>query len=122
MKQKSLLAKGLSLSVLTLLSRILGLIREMTKARFLGTSAFSDAFGIAFMIPNLFRRLFAENSISVAFIPTFKNYLEDSNTTEGKKEAEDFVKATFTLVSFLTVCFVSIGMALTPFILKISIS
>ena len=119
MKQKSLLAKGLSLSVLTLLSRILGLIREMTKARFLGTSAFSDAFGIAFMIPNLFRRLFAENSISVAFIPTFKNYLEDSNTTEGKKEAEDFVKATFTLVSFLTVCFVSIGMALTPFILKI---
>lgn len=119
MKQKSLLAKGLSLSVLTLLSRILGLIREMTKARFLGTSAFSDAFGIAFMIPNLFRRLFAENSISVAFIPTFKNYLEDSNTPEGKKEAENFVKATFTLVSFLTVCFVSIGMALTPFILKI---
>ena len=72
-KQKSLLAKGLSLSVLTLLSRILGLVREMTKAHFLGTSAFSDAFGIAFMIPNLFRRLFAENSISVAFIPTFRN-------------------------------------------------
>ena len=106
-KQKSLLAKGLSLSVLTLLSRILGLVREMTKAHFLGTSAFSDAFGIAFMIPNLFRRLFAENSISVAFIPTFRNYLEDAETPEGKKEAENFVKATFTLVSFLTVTFVS---------------
>ncbi|MBQ0040243.1 MAG: murein biosynthesis integral membrane protein MurJ [Treponema sp.] len=119
MKQKSLLAKGLSLSVLTLLSRILGLIREMTKARFLGTSAFSDAFGIAFMIPNLFRRLFAENSISVAFIPTFKNYLEDSETPEGKKEAENFVKATFTLVSFMTVVFVSIGMLCTPYILRI---
>ncbi|WP_407398671.1 murein biosynthesis integral membrane protein MurJ [Treponema sp.] len=119
MKQKSLLAKGLSLSVLTLLSRILGLVREMTKARFLGTSAFSDAFGIAFMIPNLFRRLFAENSISVAFIPTFKNYLEDSETPEGKKDAENFVKATFTLISFLTVCFVSIGMLFTPLILRI---
>lgn len=119
MKQKSLLAKGLSLSVLTLFSRILGLIREMTKARFLGTSAFSDAFGIAFMIPNLFRRLFAENSISVAFIPTFRNYLEDAGTPEGKKEAENFVKATFTLVSFLTVCFVSVGMIFTPWILKI---
>lgn len=119
MKQKSLLAKGLSLSVLTLLSRILGLIREITKARFLGTTAFSDAFGIAFMIPNLFRRLFAENSISVAFIPTFKNYLEDAKTLEKKKEAENFVNATFTLVSFLTVCFVSIGMIFTPFILKI---
>lgn len=119
MKQKSLLAKGLSLSVLTLLSRILGLIREMTKARFLGTSAFSDAFGIAFMIPNLFRRLFAENSISVAFIPTFKNYLEDADTPEGKKEAENFVRATFTMVSFLTVVFVSIGILFTPFILRI---
>ena len=118
-KQKSLLAKGLSLSVLTLLSRILGLVREMTKAHFLGTSAFSDAFGIAFMIPNLFRRLFAENSISVAFIPTFRNYLEDAETPEGKKEAENFVKATFTLVSFLTVTFVSVGILLTPLILKI---
>ena len=118
-KQKSLLAKGLSLSVLTLLSRILGLVREMTKAHFLGTSAFSDAFGIAFMIPNLFRRLFAENSISVAFIPTFRNYLEDAETPEGKKEAENFVKATFTLVSFLTVAFVSVGILLTPLILKI---
>lgn len=117
--QKSLLAKGLSLSVLTLCSRILGLVREMTKARFLGTSAFSDAFGIAFMIPNLFRRLFAENSISVAFIPTFKNYLEDAETPEGKKEAQDFVKATFTLVSFLTVVFVSVGMIFTPLILRI---
>ena len=118
-KQKSLLAKGLSLSVLTLLSRILGLVREMTKAHFLGTSAFSDAFGIAFMIPNLFRRLFAENSISVAFIPTFRNYLEDAETPEGKKEAENFVKATFTLVSFLTVTFVSVGILLTPLILRI---
>lgn len=118
-RQKSLLAKGLSLSVLTLFSRILGLIREMTKAHFLGTSSFSDAFGIAFMIPNLFRRLFAENSISVAFIPTFRNYLEDAETPEGKQNAQDFVKATFTLVSFLTVAFVSIGMIFTPLILRI---
>lgn len=118
-KKSSLLAKGLSLSALTLLSRILGLIREMTKARFLGTSALSDAFGIAFMIPNLFRRLFAENSVSVAFIPTFKNYLEDSTTPEKKKETQDFISATFTLLTFLTTVFVSIGMILTPLILRI---
>ncbi len=119
MKQKSLLRKGLSLSVLTLFSRILGLVREMTKAHFLGTSIFSDAFGIAFMVPNLFRRLFAENSISVAFIPTFRNYLEDCNTDEGKKNTQDFVTATFTLVTFLTTVFVIIGMIFTPFILRI---
>ena len=118
-KSSSLLAKGFSLSILTLFSRILGLLREMTKARFLGTSNISDAFGIAFMIPNLFRRLFAENSISVAFIPTFKNYIEDADSPEGKKTAQNFVSATFTLVSFLVTVFVSLGMILTPFILKI---
>ena len=72
----SLVSAGIKLSLLTLASRILGLVREMTKAAFLGTSALADAFGVAFMIPNLFRRLFAENSISVAFIPTFKAMLE----------------------------------------------
>ncbi len=118
-KSSSLVKKGLSLSVLTLFSRILGLVREVTKARFMGTSSYSDAFGIAFMIPNLFRRLFAENSISVAFIPTFRTYVEDSGTPEGKKTAQDFVSATFTLVSFLTVTFVSIGIIFTPLILKI---
>lgn len=116
---KSLVKKGISLSFLTLCSRILGLIREMTKAKFLGTSAFSDAFGIAFMIPNLFRRLFAENSISVAFIPTFKTYLEDSNSPQGKKSTQDFINATFTLVSFLTASFVILGIIFTPLILRI---
>ena len=118
-KSSSLVKKGLSLSVLTLASRVLGLIREMTKGHFLGTSVYADAFGIAFMIPNLFRRLFAENAVSVAFIPTFKGYLEDSSTPKGKKEAQDFVSATFTLVTFLVSCVVILGIIFTPQILKI---
>ncbi len=117
--RSSLVKKGLFLSVLTLFSRILGLVREMTKAHFMGTSSYSDAFGVAFMIPNLFRRLFAENSISVAFIPTFKGYLEDSDSPEGKKTTQEFVSATFTLVSFLTVCFVTVGIIFAPLILRI---
>ena len=121
-KTHSLLAKGLSLSVLTLCSRILGLIREMTKAKFLGTSALSDAFGIAFQVPNFFRRLFAENSVSVAFIPTFKKLLEQGSSQDDKKNAQDFINATFTLVTFLTVVFVSVGMIFTPFILKVFFS
>jgi len=116
---RSLAAKGLSLSVLTLASRLLGLIREITKAKFLGTSTLSDAFVIAFQIPNFFRRLFAENSVSVAFIPTFKSRLEDSETAEGKRETQEFINATFTLVTFLTVVFVTLGMIFTPLILKI---
>lgn len=118
-KKKSLASAGIKLSILILASRILGLVREMTKASFLGTSAYADAFGIAFLIPNLFRRLFAENSISVAFIPTFRGYLEDSDTLEGKKKTQEFVSATFTLVSFLTAVFVIIGIICTPLIVPL---
>ncbi|MCR5318919.1 MAG: murein biosynthesis integral membrane protein MurJ [Treponema sp.] len=116
---RSLVAKGLSLSFLTLASRLLGLIREMTKAKFLGTSTLSDAFVIAFQVPNFFRRLFAENSVSVAFIPTFKARLEDSATEEGKRTTQEFINATFTLVTFCSAVFVTLGMIFTPLILKI---
>ncbi|MCR4822990.1 MAG: murein biosynthesis integral membrane protein MurJ [Treponema sp.] len=118
-KSHSLLSAGLSLSFFTLCSRILGLVREMTKAAFLGTSKYADAFGIAFMIPNLLRRLFAENAISVAFIPTFKGYLEDSESEEGKKTIKDFLSATITLITFLTSCVVIIGVIFTPLIVRI---
>lgn len=112
--KNSLLSSGLKLSIMTLISRILGLVREMTKASFLGTSRLADAFGVAFMIPNLLRRLFAENSISVAFIPTFKSYLEDKNIS--KDELKDFLNATFTLVSFITTVAVIVGILITPLI------
>ena len=91
----------------------------MTKAAFLGTSKYADAFGIAFMIPNLLRRLFAENAISVAFIPTFKGYLEESESGEGKKTIRDFLSATITLITFLTTCVVLAGILLTPLIVRI---
>lgn len=121
--KKSLLASGLSLSFFTLCSRILGLVREMTKASFLGTSKFADAFGIAFMIPNLLRRLFAENSISVAFIPTFRGYLEDS-ATSGKdsdefKKTKEFLNSTITLISFCTTVVVILGIAFSPLIVPL---
>ncbi len=112
----NLVSSGLKLSVLTLLSRILGLIREATKARFLGTSIYADAFGIAFLIPNLLRRLFAENSISVAFIPTFREYVEGG---KSKEETQEFISATFTLISFLTTLTVLLGIACAPYIVRI---
>jgi len=114
-KRGSLLASGLSLSLFTLCSRILGLVREMTKAAFLGTSRFADAFGIAFMIPNLLRRLFAENSISVAFIPTFRGYLE----SEDNGTTKDFLNATLTLISFCTTVVVIIGIAISSLLIPL---
>ena len=89
--KKSLVKSGLILSLMTFASRIMGLIREMTKAAFLGTSAYADAFGIAFMIPNLLRRLFAENSISVAFIPTFRGYIEEDSSEFRMLECSDII-------------------------------
>ena len=117
-KKKSLLLSGISLSFFTLCSRVLGLVREMTKASFLGTSKYADAFVMAFMIPNLFRRLFAENAISVAFIPTFRGYLEDSSD-EGIKKTKEFVKATLTLVTFLTTLVVVIGIIVIPYVIPL---
>lgn len=111
---KRLIKSGISLSLLTFASRIMGLIREMTKASFLGTSMFADAFTTAFMIPNLLRRLFAENSISVAFIPTFKKYLSEEQTLENKKKTQEFLSATFTLISFCTAIVVTVGIIISP--------
>lgn len=115
-KNQNIVKSGIKLSFLTLISRILGVIREATKAHFLGTSDFADAFGVAFLIPNLLRRLFAENSISVAFIPTFRGYLEDDR---DKKETQSFINSTFTLITFLTTVIVITGFIITPYIVKI---
>lgn len=116
---KKLIKSGISLSALTFLSRIMGLIREMTKAAFLGTSMYADAFTTAFMIPNLLRRLFAESSVSVAFIPTFKEYISKGDSKENKKDTQDFLNATFTLISFCTVIVVVLGICFSPFISRI---
>ena len=118
-QKKSIVKSGLVLSLMTFASRIMGLLREMTKASFLGTSMHADAFSTAFMIPNLFRRLFAENAISVAFIPTFKSYLEKNDSSENRNSTQEFLKATFTLVSFLTACVVVIGIIITPLLMPL---
>jgi putative peptidoglycan lipid II flippase len=111
----SLLRSGSALSLLTLVSRVLGLLREMTKAALLGTSALSDAFSVAFLIPNLFRRLFAEGSISVAFIPTFKTFLID----DDHKKTREFLCCFWTFISFFVSLVVGIGILCAPFAVRI---
>jgi putative peptidoglycan lipid II flippase len=87
----------------------------MTKASLLGTSALSDAFSVAFMIPNLFRRLFAEGSISVAFIPTLKEYLLDGD--RGK--IQDFLSCIFTFLTFFVTLAVIAGILVAPAVVSI---
>ncbi|MDR0400141.1 MAG: murein biosynthesis integral membrane protein MurJ [Treponema sp.] len=119
---RALVRHGSILSLLTLVSRVLGLAREMAKASLLGTSALSDAFSVAFMIPNLFRRLFAEGSIAVAFIPTFKEYLlEDSGPDAPRAAAatREFLSCVFSLLTFLVSLAVMAGILLSPLIIPV---
>ena len=60
-----------TVGLLTMLSRIFGLVRESTKAHFLGTHIAADAFQIAFMIPSALRTLVAEGAVSSAIVPVF---------------------------------------------------
>ena len=61
-----------SMAAATLTSRVLGMVREMVYFRFMGTGWVNDAFQLAFIIPNLFRRLLGEGALTAAFIPVFK--------------------------------------------------
>src|SRR3989304_2710892 len=71
--------------VITLLSRIMGYARDMVVAYFFGARAETDAFYVAFRIPNLLRRLLAEGSLTVSFIPIFTENLEKKGKEEAKK-------------------------------------
>ena len=68
-KAPSLLRSGLVVSVMTLLSRVLGMVRDIVVAAYFGSQSEADAFFIAFKIPNFLRRLFAEGAFAQAFVP-----------------------------------------------------
>ena len=69
------------IGIAVMLSRILGLARDMFMYRLFGTTAFADCFNLAFKIPNLLRDLFAEGALSQAFVTTFSKRLKE----EGEK-------------------------------------
>jgi putative peptidoglycan lipid II flippase len=76
---KKLLKSTAIVSAMTFLSRILGFIRDVIFARFLGADAATDAFFVAFKIPNFFRRLFAEGAFIQAFVPVLSEYKENGS-------------------------------------------
>src|SRR5690625_7954096 len=88
-------------SAMTLLSRVMGLVRDVVLARFLGVSAGTDAFFVAFRIPNFLRRLFAEGAFNQAFVPVLSEY-KNNGTKAAAKELIDRVAGTLGF-SLLTV-------------------
>lgn len=75
-KSKGLLRSGLIVSAMTMLSRVLGLGRDVVFAHLIGAGAGADAFFVAFKIPNFLRRLFAEGAFAQAFVPVLSEYRE----------------------------------------------
>ena len=88
---------------MTLLSRLLGLVREQLFAMLLGAGFYSDAFQIAFRIPNLLRDLFAEGALSAAFVPTFTDYLTNRSREEAYHLANRVMTVLATLLGALVV-------------------
>ncbi|MGB8711961.1 MAG: murein biosynthesis integral membrane protein MurJ [Onishia taeanensis] len=92
-----LLRSGLVVSVMTMLSRVLGLVRDVVIAALLGAGSGADAFFVAFKIPNFLRRLFAEGAFNQAFVPVLSEYAT-RRTREEVRELLDAVAGSLTVV------------------------
>ena len=106
----SLFKSASTVSLFTLVSRITGLVRELLVASTFGASAMTDAFNVAFRIPNLFRRLFAEGAFSQAFVPV----LAASKAQNGEAATQVLVNRVATLLAWALLLTCVIGVAAAP--------
>ena len=106
----NLLTSATIFSFFTLISRILGYLRDILIAIFLGASIFADAFFVAFRLPNTFRRLFAEGTFNAAFIPSYSE-----QKIKGKKLGNKFADEVFNIISILPLI-----IEITPPLFKLS--
>lgn len=91
---------------LTLVSRVLGFAREMIFSRVMGAGMAADAFALAFLIPNLFRRLFGEGAFSTGFVPLFSQRLNgEGGMDEAKRFAEEVLAVFLPVLMVVTVIF-----------------
>ena len=105
----NLIASTSTFSFFTLISPILGYVRDIIIAIFLGTSLYAEAFFVAFRLPNTFRRLFAEGTFNAAFIPSYAGALAKS-----KVEADNFAKNVFNLLFIILLFFVLVAEFFMP--------
>ncbi len=101
---------------MTFLSRILGFVRDLLIARVFGAGIYTDAFFVAFKIPNLLRRLFAEGAFSQAFVPILAEY----KNQRGHEDTQSLVNHVATLLGLALVVVALIGIVAAPLIVYIS--
>ena len=105
-----------TVSGMTLLSRILGFIRDFVIARTFGAGLTTDAFFVAFRLPNLLRRLFAEGAFSQAFVPILAEYKNRRGEVETKRLVDHVASVLFLAVLLVT----ALGMLATPALIYVS--
>ena len=111
----ALMRSTLTVSSMTLASRILGFVRDLVFARAFGAGPAMDAFFVAFRIPNFMRRLFAEGSFSLAFVPVLAEYREKQDRA-ALKQLIDSVTGTLAAVLLLVT---GVGILLAPWVIRI---
>ncbi|MBM3346883.1 MAG: murein biosynthesis integral membrane protein MurJ, partial [Betaproteobacteria bacterium] len=114
--RKSLLAALATVSGMTLVSRILGFVRDAVIARVFGAGIATDAFFVAFRLPNLLRRLFAEGAFAQAFVPVLSEYR--ARRSEG--ETRLLVDRAATLLTLTLLAVSALGILLAPIIITIT--
>lgn len=112
----NLLKALVTVSGMTLLSRVLGFVRDYVIARAFGAGLMTDAFFVAFKLPNLLRRLFAEGAFSQAFVPILGEY----KNRRGNEETKRLVDHVATLLSLTLVLVTVVGMLAAPYVVYVS--
>src|SRR5512140_3502459 len=96
----------------TILSRIMGMVRDMVVSRLFGAGFATDAFFAAFQIPNMLRRFFAEGALTSAFVPTFSAVLKQ----RGEADARELANICFTLLTIVMSGITLAGILFSPWI------
>jgi len=113
-EKKKIAAATMAMASATSLSRIAGLARDIVVARLFGAGMMTDAFFMAFTIPNLLRRFFGEGSLTAAFVPTFSEVFHQ----RGEKEAQQLANRCVSLLLVIMLVVVSLGILFSPWVVQ----
>ncbi len=116
MSEKRNIARAASvLGFATVISRIMGMVRDMAVSRLFGAGLATDAFFAAFQIPNMLRRFFAEGALTSAFVPIFSEYY----TKKGKEQARELANICFSVLTAVMAVIVLLGIVFSPLIVSL---
>lgn len=116
MKEKNEITRATGImGAATVLSRLFGLVRDVVVARLFGAGFGADAFFMAFTIPNLLRRFFAEGSLTAAFVPTFSTVHHGQGEAEGRRVANICATLLLVVMAVVTLC----GILASPWVVRL---